>query len=153
MKKMIALFLALVLTFSFVCPAYAVSVDEDVVPELIELQENDDGKDEGTMTRATLSLGFQLAPGRHIVSSESYYVSNEAGWMYIASATWNPPGEEIAIGWYRVETNKIYYVRYSGGSATAKIINCDGLPDGTYKVVVMNLGDQSVTGALRYNVY
>ena len=45
-----------------------------------------------------------------------------------------------------------YTVTYSGGDISSKKINSSGVPDGDYKVCIINAGSKSITGALQYEV-
>ena len=56
------------------------------------------------------------------------------------------------IGFQNVDTNTQYGVVYSGGEIRSKAISTGNLPDGDYRVIVVNYGTKSVTGTLRYSV-
>ena len=122
MKKMLSVLLALAMVFSLSCTAFAV---EEV--------EYEPSTEETIITpRASLSIPFvSLQTNSKELSSETYYISNEDAML----------------------TNKVTYtVTYSGGDISSKKINSSGVPDGDYKVCIINAGSKSITGALQYEV-
>lgn len=41
---------------------------------------------------------------------------------------------------------------YEGGDINSKRVNSSGVPDGDYKVCIVNGGSKSITGAMQYEV-
>lgn len=86
------------------------------------------------------------------LSSETYYISNEDAMLTINSCTWSPSSQDVKIGWYNVDNKVTYTVTYDGGDISSKKINSSGVPNGDYKVCIINAGSKSITGALQYEV-
>ena len=143
MKKMLSVLLALAMVFSLSCTAFAV---EEV--------EYEPSTEEAIITpRSSLSLSFvALQTNSKELSSETYYISNEDAMLTINSCTWNPSSQDVKIGWYNVDNKITYTVTYGGGDISSKKINSSGVPDGDYKVCIINAGSKSITGALQYEV-
>ena len=59
---------------------------------------------------------------------------------------------DVKIGWYNVDTRVTYTVTYEGGDINSKRVNSSGVPDGDYKVCIVNGGSKSITGAMQYEV-
>ena len=51
-----------------------------------------------------------------------------------------------------VDTRVTYTVTYEGGDINSKRVNSSGVPDGDYKVCIVNGGSKSITGAMQYEV-
>ena len=150
MKKLLCMFFVLLLCFSFPFSAMACEPSEDDPVNIITIDPATEA-DDLIQPYATLSFSFNLTPGNYKTSSEVYYVSNSDAVLIITSCTWDNASEALGIGWYNIETGLIHYVRYTGGAAIGNI-STSGVPDGEYKIVVLNLGDRDVTGAIRYRV-
>lgn len=60
--------------------------------------------------------------------------------------------QDVKIGWYNVDTRVTYTVTYEGGDINSKRVNSSGVPDGDYKVCIVNGGSKSITGAMQYEV-
>ena len=86
------------------------------------------------------------------VASETYYISGEDAVLTINSCTWSPSSQDVKIGWYNVDTRVTYTVTYEGGDINSKRVNSSGVPDGDYKVCIVNGGSKSITGAMQYEV-
>lgn len=93
-----------------------------------------------------------LGSGSRKTSSETYYISGEDAVLTINSCTWSPSSQDVKIGWYNVDTRVTYTVTYEGGDINSKRVNSSGVPDGDYKVCIVNGGSKSITGAMQYEV-
>lgn len=143
MKKMLSSLLALAMVFALSCTAFAVE----------EVPYEPSGEETVVTPRSSLSISFtSLRADAKRTSSETYYISNEDAMLTIKSCTWDPSSQEVKIGWYNVDTGVTYTVNYEGGSISNKKINSSGVPDGDYKVCIINDGSKSITGALKYEV-
>lgn len=143
MKKMLSALLTLVMVLSLSCTAFAV---EEV--------EYEPSTEETVITpRSSLSISFtSLREDAKRTSSETYYISDEDAVLTITSCSWSPSSQDVKIGWYNVDTGITYTVTYEGGAISGKKINCSGVPDGDYKVCIINAGNKSITGAIKYEV-
>lgn len=140
MKKMLSVLLALVMVFSLSCTAFAAD----------EVEYEPSAEETVITPRSSLSLSFtSLRPGARKTSSETYYISDENATLIINSCTWSPSSQDVKIGWYNVDTGKVHYVLYEGGEISDERINSKDIPDGDYKVCVVNAGSKSITGALK----
>lgn len=147
MKKAFCLLIALLICFSFTLSTMACEYSpENMVA--VEPTTSDDG----IQPWATLVISFNLAPGGYKTSSDVYNISNEDGVICVTTCAWEPQAEQIGIGWYNVESNIIYYATGSNGDASNIRIGSAGLPDGDYRIAIINLGDRAVTGTIRYYV-
>ena len=156
MKKFVCLVMALILTLSLPCNAFAAETSAALAQPVFsgEYVELSDRPYEGTIIpRATLTLTISnLQPNWVVLSDETYYISDDSSMINITSSTWSPASCNISVGWYSYETTKMYRVTYSGGSTGARSITSEGVPAGNYKVFVLNRGNQNVTGAVQYYV-
>lgn len=152
-KKLVSFFVVIVTLLSMACPAFAAENSNGYAVSQGECRMPRPSDDAGVMPMATLALSFSsLATNNCVKSSETYYISDGNSTLNVISATWNSQAEEVGIGWYRIDTGIVYYVRYSGGSVSNKKISSKTLPAGNYHVAIMNLGNNSITGALQYSV-
>lgn len=144
MKKVLSAVLALAMVFSLSCTAFAV---EEVPYEPVATEETN------IVPKSSLSLSFtSLGSGSRKTSSETYYISGEDAVLTINSCTWSPSSQDVKIGWYNVDTRVTYTVTYEGGDINSKRVNFSGVPDGDYKVCIVNGGSKSITGAMQYEV-
>lgn len=102
--------------------------------------------------RCLLPAFTSLGSGSRKTSSETYYISGEDAVLTINSCTWSPSSQDVKIGWYNVDTRVTYTVTYEGGDINSKRVNSSGVPDGDYKVCIVNGGSKSITGAMQYEV-
>lgn len=143
MKKALSVFLVLAMIFSFSCTAFAVE----------EVESAPSAEETVITPRSSLSLSFtSLGKNARRTSSETYYISDEDAMLTINSCTWSPSSQDVKIGWYNVDTGATYTVTYDGGEIDSKRINSKGVPDGDYKICIINAGSKSITGALQYEV-
>ena len=113
-------------------------------------QENDEGT---IMPLANLSMAFSnLGPGKFITSDETYYINDADSILTIESMTWKPASQDIRVGWYNVKTGDAVYTLCTDGDVSNRRLNSSRLDKGDYKIYIKNVGDQSVTGALQYEV-
>ncbi len=143
MKKLMSAILALAMVFSLSCTALAVEEIEYEAPAGESI----------IVPQSSLSLSFTaLRANAKKLSSETYYISGEDAVLTIKSCTWSPSSQNVKIGWYNVDTKVTYTVTFSEGEISDHKINSKGVPDGDYKVCVMNVGSKSISGALKYEV-
>jgi len=147
-RKMIAL--VLVFSMMFMCmSAQAADTTEGDVFYTLEAAEG-----ENVTPRAVTSLNLGgLASGGYVYSSTSYYISNSDSKIKIDQVTWWAPTNDLVIGWYNTQTGNYYGSSVSGGNVSNLTITSSGVPDGLYKVYVMNYGTTTLeSGTLIYNV-
>ena len=109
--------------------------------------------DPGIVPLSDLSFSFNnLAKGSYAYSSEIYNIKNENSALHILSATWSLASNAVWIGYYNIDTKKDYGVRYEDGSIYNRTITSDGLPNGSYRIIVKNLGPRSISGSIKYYV-
>ena len=143
MKKVLSAVLALAMVFSLSCTAFAVEVPYEPVAT----------EETNIVPKSSLSLSFtSLGSGSRKTSSETYYISGEDAVLTINSCTWSPSSQDVKIGLYNVDTRVTYTVTYEGGDINSKRVNSSGVPDGDYKVCIVNGGSKSITGAMQYEV-
>lgn len=105
------------------------------------------------MPLANLSMAFSnLGPGKFITSDETYYINDADSILTIESMTWKPASQDIRVGWYNVKTGDAVYTLCTDGDVSNRRLNSSRLDKGDYKIYIKNVGDQSVTGALQYEV-
>lgn len=148
-KKATAFILAMVMAVSCVPVAFA-DGDEAVglSPENpIILSE------ESILRDADLNMSFSnLGVGKYKYSSEYYYIENGDVALKIISATWDPAGSNVWIGYYNVNTGNDYGRLYTGGHIYNEGLRGGRMPTGTYRIFVKNLGPNTITGAMQYRV-
>lgn len=98
-----------------------------------------------------LAMVFSLSCTAFAVEEVEYEPSTEET-IIINSCTWSPSSQDVKIGWYNVDNKVTYTVTYDGGDISGKKINSSGVPNGDYKVCIINAGSKSITGALQYEV-
>ena len=99
-----------------------------------------------------LNVG-SLASGEYVYSSTSYDISSSDREIKIDQVTWWAPTNDLVIGWYNTQTGNYYGASVSGGNVSDLTITSSGVPDGLYKVYVMNYGTTTLeSGTLIYNV-
>lgn len=153
MKKIVSLVCIMLLILSFSIPASAASqlgFVEDVHEEI--LQETDSSLSNPVVRASLTSFSFNLSSSTSKKSSETYYIYQGKGSLYISSLTWSPTGQNIKVGYYNVETGKTYVVEYSGGSVTDKTLGTKNVPDGEYRIYVYNAGTKIVEGTISYQM-
>lgn len=154
MKKIISMLMVLIMICSMACSACATEVVDngDGPWEVVEIEPGGND-DDPVMPIAALSLSFSNLASRGVVySADEYYVENEDSKIRINTATWQSANQDIGIGWYNVDTHYLYYASYSGGSLVNQRVTSQGLPDGDYKVIIINLGTKPITGTMQYTV-
>lgn len=153
MKKVVTLALVLLIVLSMSCPAFAAEDENISIKGVVELQHEDIDIAGSIMPRATLALSFSsLGKDGSVYSPETYYIDDGKSKLNIISATWDSQNSEVGIGWYNVSSGILYFTRYSGGSASDEAISSGNVPTGNYKVCLMNLGTEEITGSLQYSV-
>ena len=99
-----------------------------------------------------LNVG-SLASGEYVYSSTSYEISCSDREIKVDQVTWWAPTNELVIGWYNTQTGSYYGASVFGGNVSNLTITSSGVPDGLYKVYVMNYGTTTLeSGTLIYNV-
>lgn len=147
-SKIMSFLMALLTMFSCTTTAFAASA---ATPDMVTTQHITD--DPGIMPLSDLSFSFNgLAKGSYAYSSEIYNIKNENSALHILSATWSLASNAVWIGYYNIDTKKDYGVRYEDGSIYKKTINSKGLPNGSYRIIVKNLGPGSISGSIKYYV-
>lgn len=154
MRKIISMIMVLIMISSMACSACATEVvdNEEGSWKVVEIEPGG-ADDDPVMPIAALSLTFTNLESRGVVySADEYYVKNEDSKIRINTATWASANQDIGIGWYNVDTHYLYYASYSGGSLVNQRVNSQGIPDGDYKVIIINLGTKPITGTMQYTV-
>ena len=148
-KRLLCVVLITICAMAFwACAAEAADTGDGSL-ESVEVEP--DGSD--VMPIAALSLSFSDLASRGVVySADEYNVAHVEPTIRIHSATWASANQDIGIGWYNVDTQHLYYASFSGGSLVNKRVTSQGLPDGGYKVIIINLGTKPITGAMQYTV-
>lgn len=148
MNRTIRFFLLLAMVFTMSCPAFAA---EKATSSMMAAQSITN--DPGIVPLSDLSFSFNdLAKGSYAYSSEIYNIKNENSALHILSATWSLASNAVWIGYYNIDTKKDYGVRYEDGSIYNRTITSDGLPNGSYRIIVKNLGPRSISGSIKYYV-
>lgn len=148
--------LGLVLAFALVMSclaisamaAFAVEEEPTATPDTPEIIEYDDE----IIPLSDLSFSFKLDKEEYAYSNEIYNVKDHNCKLHVISATWSLGSNAVWVGFYNVDTKQDYGVRYEGGSIHDKYLTSKNLPDGSYKIIVKNLGPSSITGAIQYSV-
>lgn len=94
-----------------------------------------------------------LAPNiTYIASSDVVISANELVTLKVDPCVWAPEDYELHIGFWNISTNVAYYKTATGGNIS-KTYYFTSIPAGTYRVYVMNMGDQDLTtGYMKYTV-
>lgn len=98
MKKIVSLVCIMLLILSFSIPASAASqlgFVEDVHEEI--LQETDSSLSNPVVRASLTSFSFNLSSSTSKKSSETYYIYQGKGSLYISSLTWSPTGQNIKV--------------------------------------------------------
>lgn len=151
MKKRIgSCLMALAMVLSCTTVAFAASRTQDPIstPDTTEVVTSD----AEVVPLSDLSFSFALDKGKYAYSNEIYNVKDENCKLHIISATWSLGSNAVWVGYYNVDTKKDYGVRYEGGSISNENITSEGLPDGSYRIIVKNLGPSRITGTIQYSV-
>ena len=150
MKKMLSMLLALTMVLSVPFAASAAAQTQEPRTPEVEILTGDP-VDTG-ITPYTQTLQFNLKPGEYTLSKDEHYIEGEDTLLVINSATWDPPTENIRIGFRDVKTGTGYYLAFTGGKVTGETMNSNGIPNGRYQIYVKNMGEETVIGALNYDV-
>lgn len=95
-------------------------------------------------------LSFDLAPNEYAFSEEIYSVATGETQFIIDACTWEPPTENVWIGFYNIETEVDYGDEFSGGKISYQELDSVNLPAGTYQIKVKNIGDLNIEGTMYY---
>lgn len=150
-------FLSFVLSLAFaIClfatPANAADISSNPTEKPIDIDTLVIDSEAGIMPLSNTGFSFSLSAGSIQKSAETYYIYENEGLLKISSLTWTPTGQSVSVGYYNVDTRKIYTVTYSGGTVTNNNITTKGVPDGEYYIMVKNLGTTSVSGSINYSM-
>lgn len=120
---------------------------------VIALRAAQEDGENGIAPLSVLSMSFSnLGKNQFITSAETYYIDSKDAMLTINSLTWNPPSQDLRVGWYDVETGDAVYTLCTGGDVSGRQLNSSKLSTGEYKIYIKNVGSKAVTGALQYEV-
>ena len=127
-KKLVCIFLVcLVMIGSFCIPAGAVK---------------NATQETSIVMRATGKFDVEVPADTIVKASSSFPL--ESGETVTVNASYSPRSADVE--------KVTYTVTYDGGDISSKKINSSGVPNGDYKVCIINAGSKSITGALQYEV-
>lgn len=110
-----------------------------------------DISDEGeSISSEEFYLSFDLAPNEYTFSEKIFYVATEETQFIIDACTWEPPTENVWIGFYNIETEVDYGAEFSAGKISNQELDSVNLPAGTYQIKVKNIGDLNIEGTMYY---
>ena len=136
MKRLFSAVLAFMMVFTLGFSADAVTPETDEEVEMTVIQ-----------PRSSLSMSFvNLGPKAQKTSIDTYYVKDRDASIVVKSITWQPASQDIRVGFYNIATGKNYTVTYSDGAVAERTIHpADDMPDGDYRIVVVNAGNRTIT--------
>ena len=154
-KKFIYVFICVIVCCSFSLSAFAdtINISGAETPVLeVSVAPESACRENVTETRSSSSFSFSLSSNTSKRSSETYYITQGSDYLTINSLTWTPSGQNVAVGFYNVNTDTAYTVTYSGGSVVNGLISTSTVPTGEYKIYVRNAGSKSISGSISYSM-
>lgn len=162
LKKLTAtLACALMLCSSAITALATAPAHEDEVQELVEgifvdpamFDNSEVSGDDIVLYGADFTItATNLAPGKYVKSSSSYYV-HQGDDEVEYTVSWTPTGNNIRLGFVnRQDSSKQYYITCKGGEKSG-IMGTSTVPDGEYYVVFNNPSGNSgnVDGSVTCN--
>lgn len=138
-------FLSLIVSFSMTLSLATISVNAAQPLSPTDFSETE------IMPLASLYFSFDLSPNEYAYSAETYYITPGDTRLVIETCTWEPPTENVWIGFYNTKTKVDYGVEFSAGKISNQGLTTVNVPNGTYQIIVKNIGDLNIEGTMYYH--